>query len=56
MIIPEVYDRQTNSPCRHLRKYIENGMENIDTDVMVSRVKLLCYVCLFNVLSILKRD
>ena len=30
---------QTNSPCQHLRKCIENRMENMHTDVRVQRVR-----------------
>ena len=31
-------DYYTKSPCKHLRKCIENSMENMHTDVRVSRV------------------
>ena len=31
---------ETNSPCQHLRKCIENSMENMHTDVRLLRVKL----------------
>ena len=36
----EALDCQTNSPCQHLKKCIENSMENIDTDIRVLRVNL----------------
>ena len=29
----EPFDLQTNSPCQHPRKFIENSVENMHTDV-----------------------
>ena len=34
----EAYDCYTNSPCQHLRKCIENSMENMSADVRMQRV------------------
>ena len=33
--IKEAFDYETKSLCQHLRKYIENSMENMHTDVVV---------------------
>ena len=33
--INEALDYQTNSPCQYPRKYKENSMENMPTDVRV---------------------
>ena len=35
----EAFDCETNSPCWHLRKCVKNSVENVHTDVRVSRVK-----------------
>ena len=39
------FDRQTKSPCQHLRKCIENSMKNMHTDVKGWRVKSLTMNC-----------
>ena len=51
--LKEALDREKNYPCQHLRKCLENSMENIHSDVTVkgsrtmppSRKKVLCYWC-----------
>ena len=37
----EALDYEANSPHQHLREYVRNSMENIHTNVMVERVKIL---------------
>ena len=45
----EALDCSTNSPCQHLRKCIENGMERMHTDARVQRIKATLEMMLFRV-------
>ena len=40
-------DCYTNSPYKHARKCLENGIEIVDTDVRVLRVKAVLCTCPF---------
>ena len=37
----EALDYEANSPHQHLRECVRNSMENIHTNIMVERVKIL---------------
>ena len=51
--LKKALDREKNSSCHHLRKCLENSMENMHSDVTVKRVKnnatfpkkVTCYWC-----------
>ena len=40
----ETLENLKNSPCQHLRKCVENSMENIHTDVRVKSIKKIANI------------